>query len=242
MEKLEIQKNLFDLSEEQEKMSKTIYSGKIIKCLVAPYHSYDELKDVITYTSTTYLFPEKELSLDKIKGLISTLVFSDKGEDEEILIITSHQNIILDMIDSSVRILTQNGDIVPCPVKTFLANIHDIRYSVLENKDHQNLKVSKKDKKESETKGIEIVNNLIDKVAHYEKDEKCIKASEYKKLKDKISLIGEQLIRNQMLSRLNSIKVVSDKSVKELEKDLKKAIDSEDYELAASIKKQIDER
>jgi len=56
---MEIQNNLFDLTSEQEATSKMLYNGKIIKCLVAPYHTYNQLEKVIPYTKTTYLFPER---------------------------------------------------------------------------------------------------------------------------------------------------------------------------------------
>lgn len=41
---------------------------------------------------------------------------------EEFRIVTVNQNIIMDMVDDCVRVLTQDGRIVPSPVKTFLAN------------------------------------------------------------------------------------------------------------------------
>jgi hypothetical protein len=130
-----IQENLFDLTEEQISMSKTIYNGKIIKCLVAPYHSHRELEELITYTPTTYLFPEREMTSEQALSFISMVISNPKiNKDDEIRIITSSQSIILDMIDDCVRILTEHNTVVDCPIKTFMANIHDIRYEVLENK------------------------------------------------------------------------------------------------------------
>ena len=41
------------------------------------------------------------------------------------------------MIGDNVRIFTQAGNIVPCPIKCLMANIHDIRYNILENKSFQ---------------------------------------------------------------------------------------------------------
>ena len=38
--KMKINQNLFDLEPDQEATSKMMYNGKVIKCLVAPYHSY----------------------------------------------------------------------------------------------------------------------------------------------------------------------------------------------------------
>ena len=48
---------------------------------------------------------------------------------------TTNQNVIMDMVDDCVRVLTEYNEVVASPVKTFAANIHDIRYSLLENKE-----------------------------------------------------------------------------------------------------------
>jgi len=45
-----IQENLFDLTSDQIDQSKMIYNDKVIKCLVAPYHTYSQLEKLITYT------------------------------------------------------------------------------------------------------------------------------------------------------------------------------------------------
>lgn len=152
---MKIKENLFDLTQDQIDSSKMIYNGKIIKCLVAPYHSYDQLEKSITYSKTTYLFPEREMSNNNLSKLISMIVNS--SSNDEFRIITSSQNVIIDMIDTSVRILTESGDIIDCPVKTFLANIHDIKYYILDNENHQ----TSKDQKEHSKKRI---NDLIKKI------------------------------------------------------------------------------
>lgn len=41
------------------------------------------------------------------------------------------------MIGDNVRIFTQAVNIVPCPIKCLMTNIHDIRYNILENKSFQ---------------------------------------------------------------------------------------------------------
>jgi len=46
------------------------YNGKVIKCLVAPYHSYAQLEQTVPFTKTTYLFPEREMSVAQVKTLI----------------------------------------------------------------------------------------------------------------------------------------------------------------------------
>lgn len=186
-----IKENLFDLTPEQIDMSKNIYNGKIIKCLVAPYHSYNQLEKEVTYTKNTFLFPEREMTSAQCSSLISMLV--KNPSQDEFLVITANQNIILDMIDGNVRILTEKGDIVDCPTKTFMANIHDIRYSVLENKAHQ---LSDDEKSE----GNKVIQNLIGLV---QKGSEMTKV-EYDALLTKIEIVGEDIIRRKLLQMANS--------------------------------------
>lgn len=186
-----IKENLFDLTPEQIDMSKNIYNGKIIKCLVAPYHSYNQLEKEVTYTKNTFLFPEREMTSAQCSSLISMLV--KNPSQDEFLVITANQNIILDMIDGNVRILTEKGDIVDCPTKTFMANIHDIRYSVLENKAHQ---LSDEEKSE----GNKVIQNLIGLV---QKGSEMTKV-EYDALITKIEMVGEDIIRRKLLQMASS--------------------------------------
>lgn len=186
-----IQTNIFDLTQEQISMSKLMYNGNILKCLVAPYHTYSQLENVIPFTKNTYLFPEREASTSQIKSFISLI--ASKAISEEVIIITTNQNIIMDMIDDCVRVLTENDEILPSPCKTFMANIHDIRYSLLENKEHQ-----KKDK--DINLGTDKIRVLINKLSEKNKN---ISEEEYIKLKQEVDIIGEPLIRerlNDMLS------------------------------------------
>lgn len=182
---MQIKNNLFDLTPEQEETSKMMYDGKIVKCLVAPYHSYAQLEKIVPYTKNTYLFPERELSVAQIKGLISMIVKSPSTE--EFRIITANQNVILDMVDDCVRVLTEAGNLVDCPVKTFMANIHTIRYKVLENEEHQ---LSKADKTQAHDK----VQQLIDAVS----ETKSISKSEFDQLIREIDMIGEPIISSKI--------------------------------------------
>ena len=186
-----IKENLFDLTQKQIDMSKNIYNGKIIKCLVAPYHNYNQLEKEVTYTKNTFLFPEREMTSAQCSSLISMLV--KNPSQDEFLVITANQNIILDMIDGNVRILTEKGDIVDCPTKTFMANIHDIRYSVLENKAHQ---LSDDEKSE----GNKVIQNLIGLV---QKGSEMTKV-EYDALITKIEMVGEDIIRRKLLQMASS--------------------------------------
>jgi len=196
-----IQENLFDLTEEQISMSKTIYNGKIIKCLVAPYHSHRELEELITYTPTTYLFPEREMTSEQALSFISMVISNPKiNKDDEIRIITSSQSIILDMIDGCVRILTEHNTVVDCPIKTFMANIHDIRYEVLENKNHKKSKEEKNEAHSLINKIITDINNHVDN--NIEMDEET-----YNDYKTKIKLIGEPLIAQTLLRQIREVTI-----------------------------------
>ena len=185
---IKVEKNLFNLSPEEEDLSKMIYEGKIIKCLVAPYHTFEELEKIVPYTKTTYVFPEREMNIIQLKSLISMIVSSPVKE--EFRIITTNQNVIIDMIDGCVRVLTERGDVVPSPCKTFMANIHDIRYELLENEAHQKTA-------EEKTLSNKKINDLIDKV----QSKSHTKASRLELLKE-IELIGEPIIREKLKEML----------------------------------------
>ena len=192
--KLKLPKGLFELTDEQLDMSKMIYNGKTLKCLVAPYHSYRELEAILPHTKTTFLFPEKEMTQSQSSAFISMVV--NMNTTEEIKIITTNMSIITDMIDGSVRVLTEGGDIVESPSKTFAANIHDIRYFLLENELHQLPKSGKEDK-------YKIINDVITRI-----NSGTITTSEYKEFKMKIDLIGEPIVRNKLLEMLGEVNII----------------------------------
>ena len=209
-----IKENLFDLTPEQIDMSKNIYNGKIIKCLVAPYHNYKQLEKEVTYTKNTFLFPEREMTSAQCSSLINMLVKSPS--QDEFLVITANQNIILDMIDGNVRILTEKGDIVDCPTKTFMANIHDIRYSVLENKDHQ---LSDEERSVS--------NSICNEIITLVNSPFTMTKAEYDELLVKINLIGDDLIRSIVTRNATSNVNLSDYSnldaeIERIEKEIER--------------------
>jgi serine/threonine protein phosphatase PrpC len=194
---MKITDNLFDLTPEQIASSKMMYSGKVVKCLVAPYHTFAQLEKVVKYTKNTYLFPERELSVSQIRGLISMIAANQSNE--EFRIITTNQNVILDMIDSCVRVLTEEGDVVDCPCKTFAANIHDIRYYILENEAHQ---ISTSQKQQSKD-----AINLIIQECQANAHKKMLKA-DYDILAGKVESIGEDVIRGILEGHLQDIEVI----------------------------------
>lgn len=193
---MEIKNNLFDLTEEQIKTSEMMYDGKVVKCLVAPYHNNSQLENVIPYTKTTFLFPERDMTSDQLRSLISMVVALPTTE--EIRIVTASQSIIIDMVDTSVRILTQSGDVVPCPCKTFMANIHDIRYSVLENPAHQTSQEEKKQSKDKLNDILAFYTKVLEAVQQ-QKDTTKLK-KEYLKNQTLycglVNSVGEDIIRN----------------------------------------------
>jgi len=188
---------LFDLTKEQESNVKMMYNGKVIKCLVAPYHSYNDLESLIPYTKSTFLFPEREMSEGQANALISNLVASDIKD--EIIIITTQMGIILDMVDG-VHVLTQNGTIVDGNTKTFMANIHTIRYELLENPAHRN-----GTEPIEKTSGENLTNLLIKEIR--ELSGKSISRTEYDKLKKRVDIIGEDVIRNILKGMLKDINI-----------------------------------
>lgn len=189
-------RNLFDLTEDQIGASKMMYNDKVIKCLVAPYHNYNQLEQEVEYTQTTFLFPEREMNANQTRGLINTIV-NNPNITGEVRIVTTNQSIITDMIDTSVRILTEGGDVVECPSKTFMANIHDIRYNILENDAHR---LSESDKQN----GVNLVNGLIEEI----QNNPAMSRREYDTLVSRINMIGEPLISNSLMGMVNDIHVV----------------------------------
>lgn len=199
MNRLTLDKDLFELSDKEIETSKMMYDGKIIKCLVAPYHMFKDIEDALPYSENTFVFPEREMNINQIKSLISIIVASPKIQEARI--VTKDQNIILDMIDGCVRVLTEGGDILPSPCKTLMANIHTIRYELLENEAHQKTKVERS----SMTKSI---NDLISTINDHIDNKKTMSQSDYDTLVSKIDIIGEDLIRVNLREMARDIHVV----------------------------------
>lgn len=201
---MKLEKGLFKLTKEQIETSKMLYNDKIIKCLVAPYHSHEgndynfvTNKIEMDWADNIYMFPEKDLSEGQTRQFMSLVA---NGTHQEVLIITASQNIILDMFDGCVRILTEFDEIVECGEKTFGANIHTINHSILNNKSHQ--------KSENSSYGndfyVKNINNLIDKL---NKNAEFTQA-EHKTLKESIDRIGEDLIRHKLNEMLRDKKII----------------------------------
>ena len=187
---MKLQNNLFDLTKKQTDTSMMMYN-KIIKCLVAPYHTEKSLS--IDYAPNIFMFPEKELSHIQTKNFISMVVNS---KFDEVLIITSSIDIILDMVDDCVRILTENNTIVDCPEKTFCANQHTIIYSILNNKDHKKSETEKSLNRDK-------INIVIEKLNTH-----TCTADEYDEMSTFIENIGETIVKTKMRNMLHDMKIV----------------------------------
>ena len=123
-----MKENKFELTEEEVKTSIEIY-GKVIKCVIAPYHTpwnvtETEVGKLVAESIIT--FPERIISAKDCKFYIKNLV-EDKSGAKEVLIITSNTDIISDMIRQNVRLLDKDGELHEIDLKPFLANVHDIR-------------------------------------------------------------------------------------------------------------------
>lgn len=193
---MKINQNLFDLTPDQEATSKMMYNGKTIKCLVAPYHSYAQLEKIVPFTKTTYLFPEREMSVAQVKGLISMIVANPS--QEEFRIITANQNIILDMVGDCVRVLTEGDEVVYTGTKTFMANIHDIRYELLENDDHR---LSESER----TQAHKNIGVLIDRVNDTATP---ITKGDFAQLVSQINMIGEEFVKRKLREMASELTVI----------------------------------
>jgi hypothetical protein len=232
---MEIKANLFNLSPDDIKSSEMMYNGKIIKCLVAPYHTYEELEKIIPYTKTTYLFPEREVPAHKLRSLVDIAVNS--AVTDEIRFVTTNMSVICDMVDPCVRVLTEDGRILPSPCKTFASNIHTIRYELLENKSHQ---VSE----DVKTKAHKSINNLMDELRGLKEKGKSITKAEYDVYAEKIDMIGEPRIKNPMMNMLDVLPISSfgnnNATVDDLLKQVQEAITAGDTSKASSLLSKVE--
>lgn len=194
MKKLKLPEELFTLSKEQEELSMSIY-GKPIKCLVAPYHSYGQIETALPFSITTWIFPEKHTDYQSQCSFINSLVSRD--DKAELRVITTSMNIIGDMVDGCVRVLTERNEIVDCPIKTFAANIHSIRRYLLENEDFS------KNKREKNNISHLFIDNLIKEIIVAET--KGATDAEKYGFRKRISFIGEPVFEHRLNKMIESV-------------------------------------
>jgi len=193
-----ITKELFKLTPEQEQTSITMY-GKVIKCLIAPYHNIQNIP--LESNNEVFVYPERDLSIQQRKEIVGVMANSAK---KEICFVTSDVFIITDMIDSCCRILTPDGDIEEVGEKTFSANAHTILLEVLQNDAY--VKKYKDGIKDSRN----TINEVITAI-----NKKTMTQAEYDKNKAIIDVIGEDLIRNKLKEMLREVKVIQEKFQKD---------------------------
>jgi len=193
-----INKELFKLTPEQEQTSITMY-GKVIKCLIAPYHNIKNIP--LESNDEVFVYPERDLSIQQRKEIVGVMASSAK---KEICFVTSDVFIITDMIDSCCRILTPDGDIEEVGEKTFSANAHTILLEVLQNDAY--VKKYKDGIKDSRN----TINEVITAI-----NKKTMTQAEYDKNKAIIDVIGEDLIRNKLNQMLREVKVTQEKFQKD---------------------------
>jgi len=189
---MKILEGLFELTSEELATSTMMYNGKTVRCLVAPYHSYNDLEKAVPFTESTFLFPEREMSANQVRGFISMLV---KSPHHDIKIITTDQTIICDMVGDLVRILTEDGEVVNPHAKTFAANIHDIRYNLLENEDYQS-------SPEKKVQSRDLINTLIEQI-----NSGSMTQDEYDSAYKQIGMIGEVIISSRLFDMLEDVTI-----------------------------------
>ena len=185
-----INKEIFKLEKSQEDFTKVFYDGKIIKCLVAPYHTAEYFEKNLEWADNIFVFPENSIPRGQLSSLIGMIVASPKPE---VIIITTSNEIITQMIGDNVRVFTEAGNIVSCPIKCLMANIHDIKYNLLENKDFKDGKGNMVG-----NFGEGFVNSLIQKINSTETSKE-----NYELFKSRIELVGEDVIRVALMNTLD---------------------------------------
>lgn len=186
----------FDLTEQEIELSKTYYKGKVIKCIIAPYHSYEQLKDMVDYS--TILFPERGLSLLEADSFIYNLIEND--EVQEATIITSNPYIVRDMIRPCVRVFTFYGELARFPMSTFRINLLELEEILFTNEDEE---YRKEDEEPKEFKAPpaghsysdKIIVELIDFMNEYSDGEKTMSKKDFDSVQDKIKMIGDTYLR-----------------------------------------------
>jgi len=184
---------IFQMDANQESTTKMFYDGKVIKCLVAPYHTSAYFEDNLEWANNTFVFPENTMPVSSLSSLIAMIVASPKYS--EALIITTSNEIITQMVGDNVRVMTESGKIVPCPIKTLMANIHDIRYELIENELFKDVA----DGTNVSNFGKSHVEKLIEKL----NNTTITSQAQYDSMEAAIGKIGEVVIRNSMMTMLN---------------------------------------
>jgi len=185
--------NLFDLTPAEIETSIAMY-GKVIKCLIAPYHNITNIP--LESNDVVYVYPERDLTIQQRKEIVSVMANSDKTE---ICFVTSDVFIIRDMVDSCTRILTPDGELAETPEKTFAANHHTVLHSVLSDKHYV------KRANDEKEKSMKIINKVITDI-----NKGSMTRAEYAKTNTIIDNIGEQIISGKLKEMLRDVNIIQD--------------------------------
>lgn len=186
-----ITKNLFDLTSEEEQISRQFY-GKIIKCLIAPYHHIKNIP--LEPNNEVFVFPERDLTIQQRREIVSVMANSAAPE---IRFVTSDVFIITDMVQSCTRTLTPNGEIEKTSTATFCANAHDILFSVLQDKRHVNAY------QDNKNKNRDVINGVIRAI-----EAKSMTHNEYEANMKIINAIGEPIIGDRLKDMIREVTIV----------------------------------
>ena len=178
---MKITKDLFKLTPEQKEKSLLVY-GKIVKCIIAPYHTIDSIT-LESYDNINF-FPERNLTILQRKEFINEKLKTS----DEILVITSDLFIITDVINECAKILSKNNTLDECYTKTFGANPHSILFKILTNDSDRN---------NDKYFYVEKINKVITSI-----QENKINKDDLSICKTIINSIGEDVVSTQLKSML----------------------------------------
>jgi len=125
----------------------------------------------------------------------------DLTEDQEAtskMMYNANQNIIIDMVGECVRVLTEGDEVVYTGTKTFMANIHDIRYELLENDEHRLSEAER-------TQAHKAINVIIDRV-----NDKAtpITKGDFAQLVSQINMIGEEFVKRKLREMASELTII----------------------------------
>lgn len=186
-----IPKSLFQLTPAEEATSKQFY-GKIIKCLIAPYHHIKTIP--LEPNNEVFVYPERDLTIQQRKEIVSVMANSAQPE---IRFVTSDVFIITDMVQSCTRILTPDGLIEPTPKKTFSANAHDILLCVLQDDKH----VAKY--RDNHNRYRDTINTVIRAM-----EARRMTRAQYDANMQIINSIGEPIIANSLKEQMKDVTII----------------------------------
>lgn len=182
-----MENKLFDITEEQAEVSRKLF-GRIVKCIVAPNHTYDQMIEMVS-NKNVHIFPERDISKTKAREFINDNLEKEKGEKStnDILIITSETSIITDIPGELVRVMDLKNELHMCPIKTFHANIIDVEMDLFRNSNFTDTDESK----EFRTNQME---KIIEKVQEVKTEKRKLLPKEREGIKLVLDILGDDYL------------------------------------------------